>query len=473
MWPPKLGILTAYVVLGVTVTLSADEKDCFCKLKGEVDDCSCKIESLDSFNNLKIFPRLHSLLNKDYFRFFKVNLKRPCPFWGDDGRCALRDCHVDKCSEDQLPPGYKESKQEENKYTKEAQEQLHTDCKEQKELGGIDKTISSEDRESFKSWSKYDDAQDNFCELDDDNSADMEYVDLTLNPERYTGYKGESAWRIWRTIYQENCFKPDTPVPGYGPAEARGAEGKALQSGLDLMRSLKGMCLEKRVFFRMISGLHTSINVHLSAKNYLPAANGYGKGTWGPNVEEFQKRFDPETTNGEGPQRLKNLYFTYLVELRALAKAAPYLEQEDFFTGDEKEDNETRNAVKDLLKIIKSFPDQFDESRLFQGNNKEAQQLKEEFRQVFHKVYRIMNCVGCQKCRLWGKVQTQGMGTALKILFSGDTMGPDSTVDAQQKKNFQLRRSEIVSLFNAFGRLSTSIKEVDVFRQLIKEKDST
>ena len=47
--------------------------------------------------------------------------------------------------------------------------------------------------------------------------------------------------------------------------------------------------------------------------------------SWGPNLGEFQRRFDPETTNGDGPQRLMNLYFTYLVELRALVKVAPYL----------------------------------------------------------------------------------------------------------------------------------------------------
>ena len=44
------------------------------------------------------------------------------------------------------------------------------------------------------------------------------------------------------------------------------------------------------------------------------------------------------------------------------------------------------------------------------------------------------------------------MGTALKILFSGDTMGPQSTVNANSKKTFQLTRTEIVTLFNAFGR---------------------
>jgi hypothetical protein len=32
----------------------------------------------------------------------------------------------------------------------------------------------------------------------------------------------------------------------------------------------------------------------------------------------------------------------------------------------------------------------------------------------------IMDCVGCEKCRLWGKLQVLGLGTALKILFSVD-----------------------------------------------------
>lgn len=35
--------------------------------------------------------------------------------------------------------------------------------------------------------------------------AEMTYVDLQLNPERYTGYTGPSARRIWDAIYLENC----------------------------------------------------------------------------------------------------------------------------------------------------------------------------------------------------------------------------------------------------------------------------
>jgi hypothetical protein len=63
-----------------------------------------------------------------------------------------------------------------------------------------------------------------------------------------------------------------------------------------------------------------------------------------------------------------------------------------------------------------------------------------------------MDCVGCDKCRLWGKVQTLALGTALKILFSGKSFGINSTVDANSKVNFQLSRSEIVALFNGFAR---------------------
>ena len=59
---------------------------------------------------------------------------------------------------------------------------------------------------------------------------------------------------------------------------------------------------------------------------------------------------------------------------------------------------------------------------------------------------------------LWPVVsisQITGMGTALKILFSGDSMAPDSIVTQEHKKAeipFQLTRGEIVALLNGIGR---------------------
>lgn len=75
-------------------------------------------------------------------------------------------------------------------------------------------------------------------------------------------------------------------------------------------------------------------------------------GVWGRNVEEFRTRFGPDTTNDEGPNWLKNLYFIYLLELRALAKAAPYLRRESYFTGIEEEDKAVRAAVNDILRVV-------------------------------------------------------------------------------------------------------------------------
>ena len=68
---------------------------------------------------------------------------------------------------------------------------------------------------------------------------------------------------------------------------------------------------------------------------------------WGPNVQEFRQRFDPAGTKGEGTRRLKNLYFLYLIELRALSKVAPYFDRSviNLYTGNNQEDG----ATKDLL----------------------------------------------------------------------------------------------------------------------------
>ena len=80
-----------------------------------------------------------------------------------------------------------------------------------------------------------------------------------------------------------------------------------------------GMCLEKRAFYRVISGLHASINVHLSA---IYITNGELQLTtsiidiifvaffnlgqfsenpkFGPNFNAFVHRFDMTTTSNQG-----------------------------------------------------------------------------------------------------------------------------------------------------------------------------
>jgi len=63
-------------------------------------------------------------------------------------------------------------------------------------------------------------------------------------------------------------------------------------------------------------------------------------------------RFSPQHTDGEGPNWLQNLYFIYMLEMRAIAKATPYLIRESYFTGKAEEDRMVLEAVRDILKVI-------------------------------------------------------------------------------------------------------------------------
>uniref|UniRef100_A0A8C0MQ53 Endoplasmic reticulum oxidoreductase 1 beta n=1 Tax=Canis lupus familiaris TaxID=9615 RepID=A0A8C0MQ53_CANLF len=404
----------------------------YLQVTGVLDDCLCDIDSIDNFNTFKIFPKIKKLQERDYFRYYKVNLKRPCPFWAEDGHCSIKDCHVEPCPESKIPVGIKAGSS--NKYSKVANNTKELeDCEQANKLGAINSTLSNQSKEAFIDWARYDDSQDHFCELDDERSPAAQYVDLLLNPERYTGYKGSSAWRVWNSIYEENCFKPRSVYRPLNPlAPSRGKD-----DGESFYTWLEGLCLEKRVFYKLISGLHASINLHLCA-NYL-LEETWGKPSWGPNMKEFKRRFDPVETKGEGPRRLKNLYFLYLIELRALSKVAPYFERSivDLYTGNVEEDADTKTLLLNIFQDTKSFPMHFDEKSMFAGDKKGAKSLK-----------------------------TQGLGTALKILFSEKEI--QKLPENSPSKGFQLTRQEIVALLNAFGRLSTSIRELQNFKVLLQ-----
>ena len=142
---------------------------------------------------------------------------------------------------------------------------------------------------------------------------------------------------------------------------------------------------------------------------------------------------------------------------------------------------------------MKSFPDQFDETTMFKSGSKfEMLVLKNEFREHFRNISRVIDCTGCAKCKLWGKLQVTGLGTALKILFSSDADHQSGSLRTSPKTpvkeifinssdtsfspygpyGLTLSRNEIVALFNAFGRLSTSIQQLERFRRMISPPPS-
>ncbi|RCI02930.1 hypothetical protein CU098_012314 [Rhizopus stolonifer] len=297
------------------------------------------------------------------------------------------------------------------------------------------------------------------------------YIDLAENPERFTGYAGPSSARVWRAIYEENCFdivhqmtegcetcnnimnlgqktpklSPKSPVSPFAHVPGKKAELQQFLNNLAEeadggLESNAEVCLEKRVYYRLISGLHSSISIHICDEWFNRET-----GVWGPNLDCFVNRI------GSHPERLQNVYFTYALLLRAVKKIGPYLDKYEYRTGSTTEDEKTRWMVQDLIKSTEACPSTFDEKSMFNGPD--AVLLKQEFRDHFRNVSKIMDCVGCEKCRLWGKIQTVGLGTALKVLFSYE----DNSLDPVQNPDL-FERGEIVALFNTFNRLSESVQ---------------
>ncbi|KAI3617791.1 hypothetical protein CBS9595_003700 [Malassezia furfur] len=431
-----------------------------CRPTGQIHDACTDYESVEKVNDAFMFAKLDALRKTKYFRYFLVDLFRDCPFWVDDGLCMNRACAVERMNETDVPEEFRTIRLSEV-------ERSHNDSQE-----GRAQSV--------------DDI--NFCHLDDeDASPDAVYVDLLKNPERFTGYAGVSANRVWRSIYEENCFggvkfiEPPraTSVGGTGfVSKKQLRSGQAIPltmqpsndvtpfraGGLGtLIESMQApmdsgnmeQCLEKRVFYRVISGLHASISIHICNEYLDPDTK-----TWGPNLECFMTRIS------QHPERLQNVYFDYVLMMRALSKAGEYLDKFALRAGDRIRDPDTEKQLRELLQFAGAHMPSFDEHRLFATGNDPVQnlqiaELKEDFRAQFMNISRIMDCVGCDKCRLWGKLQVTGIGTALKLLFAFEENDPEQHVS--------LRRSELVALINTAYRISESIQAVEKFRALYQQ----
>jgi heme-degrading monooxygenase HmoA len=91
----------------------------------------------------------------------------------------------------------------------------------------------------------------------------------------------------------------------------------------------------------------------------------------------------------------------------------------------------------------------------------------------FRNISRILDCVSCEKCRLWGKLQILGIGTAIKILLTKEedlmiktftdvdeeveeTRGYDSFTSSRDIS--LINRQEIIALINTLNQFSKSIE---------------
>lgn len=368
-------------------------------LKSHIDESTAvTFEDVNDLNE-KIRPVIKNLVTENFFRIFRLNLFKECPFWKGDGFCMHRSCAVDTIDDwEKLP-----------------------DIWQPEALGKLEdsvlvKKLNADAEEDSK----------DYCDLDG-FIHDTVFVDLVANPERFTGYGGDQSWQIWKSIYNENCFN----------------------LGHD-------QCVEKNFFYKIVSGMHASISTHLSNEYLDTIAMDYK-----PNLVQFMMRV------GNYPDRIANLYLNYIVVLKALIKLETFGVFDDMsFCEDlnfvEKE-NEFKTRFKELLDPALEFSENqneclFDENILFKEKNSAI--VKDEIKQNFKNITRIMDCVHCDRCRLWGKLQTTGYGTALKVLF-----------ELTDKESFQLDLSkvELIALVNTFDRLSKSVESLNKFKLMYDE----
>lgn len=417
----------------------------------------------------------------DFFSYYRLNLyDKVCPFWSDEGGlCGNIACAVTTIdNEEDIPAIWRA----EALGKLEGPKAHHPDRKVQREeperpLHG---ELGADVGESCVV--EYDDECDerDYCVPEDESAAGKgDYVSLVDNAERFTGYSGPSAHQVWEAIYRENCFSKAASTADNTPLQSSpfGFPAKQQRRAVDDLKNViqehnrsqhiassnedgtfddssdvNEECLEKRVFYRIISGMHASISTHL-CHDYLNQTTGQ----WGPNLACYEQRLHNH------PDRISNLYFNYALVLRAVAKVREALKVYTFCSGDVAQDRATKKKVLQLADRIAAGGSIYDESLMFQDPS--VQGLKEDFKNRFRNVSRTMDCVGCDKCRLWGKLQTAGYGTALKILFEFDEH--DST------KSPPLRRTELVALLNTLDKLSHSLSAMGEFEAMLHETRKT
>ncbi|KAI1077376.1 endoplasmic oxidoreductin [Whalleya microplaca] len=454
----------------------AQDDTCAISPRAIVSDACASYSTLERLNR-RVKPAVDELTrDTDFFSYYRLNLfNKGCPFWSDEnGMCGNIACAVNTIdNEEDIPKIWRASElgKLEGPSAKHPARTLQRERPQRPLQGRLGEDVGE------SCVVEYDDECDerDYCVPEDESaSAKGDYVSLVHNPERFTGYAGEGAAMVWDAIYRENCFQkssfPHSASLGTSPV----VSGAAAQDFRNVLQSAERQqmveqheqnpsttltqtgleyedeCLEKRVFYRVVSGMHASISTHL-CWDFLNQTTG----EWQPNLKCYMGRLHTH------PERISNVYFNYALLTRAIAKIGPHLQDYTFCTGEADQDAATKAKVLAVTEGAASVPQIFDESLMFK--NGEGPSLKEDFRNRFRNVSRIMDCVGCDKCRLWGKVQTSGYGTALKILFEFDNENPEVP---------PLKRTELVALFNTYARLSSSMNALVGFRAMAEAEES-
>jgi ERO1-like protein alpha len=302
---------------------------------------------------------------------------------------------------------------------------------------------------------------------DSDGVGPVQY-DLVENPEQFTGYgtllDDRSARMIWDNLYTDRfCFASCPEAAEREPS------------------------VEKRLVYKVVSGLQASINTHIAMHYGLYADSGEPATleTWGGGralrFGPWRQLFDQRV--GAHPDRVRNMHFVFALLLRATHRLRPYLGRVLEAGRLEcpkcaSQHNSTQELLHRLLSPMDGAPEEcgavlkaFDYSALFAAGDDGSLALLEEVRSRFERMGSLMTCVGCDRCKLWGTLQFHAARVAVGILTSDAdaatsnaslSSGPYSVPSVSE-----LKPNDIVALVNALAQVSKSIYQAKEWMQQV------
>ncbi|KAK9820306.1 hypothetical protein WJX72_008768 [[Myrmecia] bisecta] len=354
--------------------------------------------AIERLNRRYTHPILSQLVRTRFFRYFKVNLDCECTLWEARGKGQFK-------ADDKAVPKPWRAVEKELGHPDDNDPSLA----QPPALGDVIELLAENGGRLPKGQHKC--SSSGAC-----SSADEPLTN---------GYKGTKARRVWQAIYANKAMSADDAP------EAR---------------------QESTIFYRLFSGMQSSVTVHI-ARDYLLNEE---TGERGPNLAVFAERIGTP----QHKERVHNLYYLFLFVLHAVESAAQLLGGADYYTGKPQEDERTADLVKQLVASLEMWQPSrsaVQGQEVWASAMAQARQL--ELQAHFRQISAALDCVTCNKCKLWGKLQMLGLASALKIVFRD----PSTPV-------LLLERNEIIAMINLLNNLSTSIEtaKADAARPVAK-----
>merc|ERR1712194_220335 len=193
---------TLLILVGLSAVALCASAECLCDSSLIVSDCCCDFNSVSGLTRHHLRPLLSELTETPFFRFFRVVLCETCAFpeLGAHQLCGSPECPVCTCTRDALPCD------DSGRCFLEPKAPMSVappDCPfgGLQGRGGVPPIAVINSEEPLNPWTK-------------EPLEVAEYVDLSQNPERWTGYaEPQGSHQIWAAIHEDNCFHGNASKP--------------------------------------------------------------------------------------------------------------------------------------------------------------------------------------------------------------------------------------------------------------------